>query len=90
MNEESELELRRRRLIYRSCYTGMKETDLLLGAFAKAVLPTMSAAQLDCYEAMLETQSDPEIYAWATGKSEVPPEHDNEVMKLLKNFKIAI
>ncbi|MCW5731677.1 MAG: succinate dehydrogenase assembly factor 2 [Alphaproteobacteria bacterium] len=89
MGEDSELERRRRRLIYRSCYTGMKETDLLLGAFAKAFLPGMTEAQLDRYEALLETQSDPEIYAWATGKSEVPPEHDTDVMKLLKNFKIA-
>ena len=35
-------EMMMRRLVYRASYTGMKETDLLLGQFAKAHLPSLS------------------------------------------------
>ncbi len=82
------LEVRRKRLIYRSCYTGMKETDLLLGAFARAHLPSFSAAQLAAYEKLLDSGQDPQIYAWAVGIDPVPPEYDSDVMRLLRNFRI--
>lgn len=77
---------RRRRLIYRSRYTGMKETDLLLGPFAERHVPGFSADQLDCYEHLL-TAPDPDIFDWATGRQPVPPEYDTDVMRLLRNFK---
>jgi len=84
------LDERRKRLIYRSLYTGMKETDLLLGAFAKAHLPTFGPDELDQYEHLLATQEDPLIYAWAIGRDPVPPEYDTPVMKLLQQFKIGV
>ena len=37
-----ELSNRVRRLIYQASYTGMKETDLLLGHFAKMHLPHLN------------------------------------------------
>ena len=40
-----------KRLIYRASYTGMKETDLLLGQFAKRYLPDSSDAELDEFQA---------------------------------------
>jgi antitoxin CptB len=83
------LETRRRRLIYRSLYTGMKETDILLGAFARAHLPELDEAGLDQYERLLGLNQDPQLYAWAIGRDPVPAEYDNEVMALLKNFKLS-
>jgi antitoxin CptB len=80
------LEARRRRLIYRSLYTGMKETDLLLGPFAKQHVPGFSIEQLDLYEQLL-AEPDPDIFDWATGRQAVPEEHNHVVMALLKNFK---
>jgi antitoxin CptB len=84
-----DLENRRRRLTYRSSYTGMKETDILLGAFARRYLPSFTAEQLDRYEVLLETRSDPEIYAWATGREAPPSEAQNDVVELLCNFNIG-
>lgn len=81
-------EARRRRLIYRSCYTGMKETDLLLGPFAVQHVPGFSLEQLDRYERLLG-EPDPDIFDWATGRQSVPNGHDNDVMDLLKNFRSA-
>ncbi len=79
------VEIRRKRLIHRSLYTGMKETDLLLGPFARRELPGFPPALLDQYEALLG-EPDPSIYAWAIGELPVPAEHDNEVMARLKDF----
>lgn len=79
-------EARRRRLIYRSCYTGMKETDLLLGPFAVRHVPGFSLEQLDRYERLL-AEPDPDIFDWATGRLTVPATHDNDVMSLLMNFR---
>lgn len=86
---EEDLETRRKRLIFRSCFTGTRESDLLLGPFAKAYLPGFSAAELDAYEALLECHEDPKIFAWATGTSPVPAVFDTPVMRLLQKFKIS-
>ncbi len=80
------LEERRRRLIHRSRYTGMKETDLLLGPFATRHVPGFSVEQLDRYERLLGAP-DPDVFDWATGRQAVPEGFDNDVMDLLKNFK---
>lgn len=82
------IEIRRKRLIHRSLYTGMKETDILLGAFAKAHLPGFDEGQLDRYETLLEA-GDPVILDWALGREEPPTEFDTDVLKLLRNFKLV-
>ncbi|HUN52009.1 MAG TPA: succinate dehydrogenase assembly factor 2 [Candidatus Sulfotelmatobacter sp.] len=84
-----DIETRRRRLIYRSSYTGMKETDILLGAFARRYLPGFSAEQLDRYERLLETHSDAELFAWATGRETPPAAWRDAIVELLCNFNIG-
>ena len=79
------LEERRRRLIYRSLYTGMKETDVLLGPFARRYVPEFSGPQLDRYERLLR-EPDPDILDWVSGRQAVPEVHEHDVMKLLKSF----
>ena len=68
---EEERETRLRRLRYQSSYTGMKETDLLLGAFAKTHLAGLSDSELSEYEALLDA-GDGQIYQWASGNEPVP------------------
>lgn len=79
-------ETRLRRLVYQSSYTGMKETDLLLGRFAELHLPDLSDEELDQYEALLEAGDD-RIYAWAVAGEQAPDRHDNHVLSLIKKFK---
>jgi antitoxin CptB len=87
MSEPPESEAaRRRRLIHRSLYTGMKETDLLLGPFAQRHVPDFSDEQLDRYERLLE-EPDPDIFAWATGQLPVPARLDTDILRLLQNFR---
>lgn len=83
------LEARRKRLIHRSVYTGMKETDILLGTFARAHVPGFTAEQLDSYDNLLKA-GDPNILDWAMGRVEPPAEYESDVLKLLINFKLPL
>ena len=80
-------EKRVRRLVYQASYTGMKETDLLLGQFAKKYLPNLTDEQLDMFEALLEA-GDPSIFAWVRGDEQVPAEFDGPVLDMIKDFHI--
>jgi antitoxin CptB len=88
-SEGEPIEIRRKRLIHRSRYTGMKETDLLLGAFAQRYVPGFDAGQLDQYESLLR-ETDVDLFDWATGRQPVPVHCRNAVMTLLQNFKDAV
>lgn len=81
-------EMMRRRLIYRASYTGMKETDLLLGQFAKRHLPDLDRAGLVEFEALLDA-GDPSIFAWVRGDEEVPEIYDGPVLALIKEFQVT-
>jgi antitoxin CptB len=79
------LDIRRKRLKYRSQHRGTKELDLLLGRFAAERLDALDAAQVDRFEALLEAPS-PLVYAWVTGQDTPPPELDSDVLRLLRDF----
>jgi antitoxin CptB len=82
------LEIRRKRLIHRSVYTGMKETDILLGAFARVHVPGFDEGQLDRYEHLLSA-GDPVILDWALGREVPPASYASDVLDLLLNFKLT-
>lgn len=84
----SGLDERRKKLLYRSSYTGTKETDLLLGAFARATLPKLDEEGLDTYEALLEIP-DPRLYKWITGQEEAPEEYETPILAMIRNFKLV-
>jgi antitoxin CptB len=73
-------------LIYQASYTGMKETDLLLGHFAKMHLPHLNDTDLTDFENLLEA-GDPAIYAWVMGNALLPEAYDTPVFHLIKEFK---
>jgi antitoxin CptB len=87
MGDDGELELRRKRLLYRSIYRGNKENDILLGQFARAHIAEFSPAELDQYERLRET-GDNEIFDWVTGQAETPPDADTPVLRRLKAFRV--
>ncbi|HZY54033.1 MAG TPA: succinate dehydrogenase assembly factor 2 [Reyranella sp.] len=87
MGDDGELELRRKRLLYRSIYRGNKENDILLGQFARAHIAEFSAAELDQYERLLAT-GDNDIFDWVTGKVAVPPDMDTMVVRKLLAFRV--
>ena len=80
-------ESRIRRLVYRSIYTGTKETDIILGTFARRTLHTLDDTLLDEYEALIEN-SDPDLYMWISGRKPVPADWDGPIMRRLQEFKL--
>lgn len=87
MTGDTDLEKRRKRLLYRSTYRGNKENDILLGQFARAHIDDFGAAELDQYERLLAV-GDNDIYDWISGKTEVPADHDTPVVRKLLAFRV--
>ena len=82
---EDDIEICRKRLRFRAWHRGTRETDLLFGGFADRHLVSFNAEQLDRLERLLEN-SDPDLYAWLTRREPTPPEHENDVMALLRTY----
>jgi antitoxin CptB len=82
------LAARRKRLLMQSRRRGMREMDLVLGAFADYHLATFDAEQLERYEALLSCP-DPDLIAWLGG-APVPRTHNHDVMNLLRSFRIRV
>jgi antitoxin CptB len=87
MDDSTELETRRKRLLYRSVYRGNRENDILLGQFARAHIADFSVEELDQYERILAV-GDNQIFDWATGKDPVPADHDTSVLRRLIAFRV--
>jgi antitoxin CptB len=82
------LQVRRKRLRYRSWHRGTREADLLLGRFADVHLAGMDEAQLARFAALLDVP-DPDLVDWLTGRQPRPAGHDNDVAALLCRFTAA-
>ena len=79
------LDVRRRRLLFRSWHRGIREADLLMGRFADSHIADLSEAELNQYEQLLELP-DHDLYVWVTGEAEIPAEYDSAVLRRLCDF----
>ncbi len=78
-------ETRLNRVRFRAWRRGFREADLILGPFSDRYAPSMSVAELDRFEALME-QSDHDIYGWILGSLKVPTEFDDDLMAQLRAF----
>jgi len=69
------LDERRRKILFRAWRRGLREMDLVMGQFADANLNTMSSAELNEFEALLNLP-DPQVLAWIMGSEPIPAEFD--------------
>ncbi|HET9902412.1 MAG TPA: succinate dehydrogenase assembly factor 2 [Xanthobacteraceae bacterium] len=74
------LDLRRRKVLFRSWHRGTREMDLVMGRFLDTVLPALSEAELAEVEAWIELP-DPLLYAWITGEERVPAQYDTPLFR---------
>ena len=68
---ETELERRKKALLWRCRRRGTQELDLLLGRFAAENLPGMDAALLERFEALVASE-DPDLQRWLAGAEPLP------------------
>jgi antitoxin CptB len=64
---------RRRRLLFRATHRGTYENDLLIGGFVRDNLDTLTEADIDALEALME-RPDPDLADWLTGRRPIAPE----------------
>ena len=77
------VEIRRKRLKFRSHRRGFREVDLVFSTFAEAELAGLSEAEMDQFEALLAAP-DQEVWLWLQDKAPTPPEFDTPVFARLK------
>ena len=81
------LDPRRRRAKFRAWHRGMREMDLLMGRFADAEIGTLSDAELDDFEQLMEAQ-DRDVFAWLTQEAPTPANYDTSVFRKLRAFHV--
>ena len=79
------LDLRRRKLLFRSWHRGMREMDLIMGRFADSTLAALNDAELTEFERLIEVP-DRELLAWVTGELNVPEGFDTALFRRLRDF----
>ena len=71
-------------LMYRSNYRGCKESELILGNFARAKLQELTQEQLKEYEDIVSL-NDADLMGWIMYGVPLPEEYeDNSVLSMLK------
>jgi len=81
------MDIERKRLLFRARHMGTNENDIFFGGFAEAHLAELDQDQLQRFQSLLDV-NDPDLFLWVTGAKPVPPEHDHDVMALLKSFTL--
>ena len=82
-----ELEIIRKKLLYRASYRGTKEMDILLSSFVKKYINTFNANQLQELNKFLDFEDEIilNFYNFNLIKDNIDK---NEISKIFKNFKI--
>ena len=75
-----------KKLIYRSKYTGTRETDILLGNFADIHLKNLGDDDLLAYQDLLNS-GDPRIWRLSIDIEKSKSSKENSLIDLIKEFK---
>mgnify|MGYP004006041477 CR=1 FL=1 len=80
------IDLLKKKIIYRSNYRGTKEMDKLLGAFTKKYIDELNNEDLNDLEQLLNID-DTNLYNFFNGITTDFKFEDNKINLLYKNFK---
>ncbi|HUB96619.1 MAG TPA: succinate dehydrogenase assembly factor 2 [Stellaceae bacterium] len=81
------MDVRRKKLLFRSWHRGTREADLLLGPYADSHVAQMTPAELDQFEALLE-EADDDLYDWISGRVEAPPDRFGALLRRLRDSRV--
>ena len=74
------IEIKKKRLLFRSTHRGTREMDILLGGFFKSNMSDLNKDQLNEFEGLIEIPDD-DLYNWAMGRMEIPKEMDTQLLR---------
>ena len=81
--DDMDRDARLKRLKFRAWHRGVREADMLVGAYYDRWHDSWSDAEMDWFEALLEEQ-DIDVLAWAMGTAAVPARWQGEMMTRLQ------
>ena len=76
---------RKRRLLFRATHRGTFENDLMIGGFVRAHIATLTEADLDALEAVMQ-MPDTDLADWLTGRLPIPPEEETPMLRRMRDF----
>lgn len=82
----AELDVRRRRILYRATHRGTYENDLLVGGFVRARIARFTEGELDALEEVMELP-DADLADWLTGRLPVPAHCDSPMLRAIKDAR---
>jgi antitoxin CptB len=82
----ADLDVRRRRILFRCWHRGIREMDLVFGQFADNELPTLPEADLDELERIM-AEEDNDLVRWILGTLPVPAHLDTPLFSRLASYK---
>jgi antitoxin CptB len=82
-----DIDVRRRRLLYRACHRGSHENDLLIGGYVRRHLADLDDSRLDALETLLELP-DADLADWLTGRRAIPPGPCGAIMHTIRAFAL--
>ena len=83
------IEIFRKKLLYKASHRGTKEMDILMGNFADKFIQLFDDHELSLLDILLD-QDDDHIYKIILNKTSIPENIDNRVTKLLIDFANTI
>ncbi|AQX27992.1 MULTISPECIES: FAD assembly factor SdhE [unclassified Bartonella] len=84
--DENQLDLRRRRLIFRAWHRGIREMDLILGQYVDAHIARMNDQKVSELEYIMSFE-DRDLLTWITGEISVPHEVDSPLFRDIINYR---
>lgn len=79
------LDVRRKKILFRAWHRGMKEMDLVLGSFADANLAELVDDELDQLERLMDVP-DRELFKWISGEGVIPSNHQSPLLDKIIAF----
>lgn len=84
-SDQVPLDIRRKRLLYRSTHRGTFENDLMIGGFVRAHYNELTEADVDALEAVMDTRDD-DLADWLTGRAPFPPGTETPMLRRLREY----
>jgi antitoxin CptB len=85
----ADLDVRRRRILFRSWHRGLREMDLIMGGFADAEIGNLTEDELGEFERLIEVP-DADLFRWITREAAAPENYDSPVFRRLQSFHCHI
>jgi antitoxin CptB len=79
------LDMRRRRILFRAWHRGTREMDLIMGGFCDAQIASLSEAEIDDFERLIDLP-DHDLYRWVIGEAELPAALDTTLFRKMRDF----